>query len=517
MRHVQECFAVVGSTLYFQAGNNNAGNNGVELWKSDGTFGGTVPVKDINPGAGSSSPGFGTLFGGEWYFRADDGALVAAGGHAAAVSALAFSPASDRLLSGARDFTARIWEFDRAQAGRPLREASSLTSDNRPVRAVAFNAAGTLCATAAGDDNGLLRVYDCADDGAKRALYEQRVGKAVKQIAFLPGDRELLARTSRRAIVWSVLRSRGATALQQPGKVEAIAFVGDERRLVSTGDDERLRMWDRRDGRLVWETEQVGLPIERLAVAPSGERIAIALVDGTLALHAAADGRRLDDLPSAGGNVRALRFLSEGSLLTAGASRDGGHVAVWDLQTRARDAQIELPDRVTAAAVSPAGDVVATIPAGGGPARLWRLPDLSPLGEVGAPDTTYRAVAFGPSGAQLLLCDDAARAQRFLLDGTTRATFSTDGDVQHASYSEDGQFLLTCSRAGTAQLWRCGEDAKELDFEGHLAPLRCGALSRDGSWAATSARDGSIWIWPTDPVEVAERLPSNTEQPRRGR
>src|SRR5438876_992683 len=44
----------VNGTLFFSA---NDGVNGTELWKSDGTDAGTVMVKDINPGAGSSSPG----------------------------------------------------------------------------------------------------------------------------------------------------------------------------------------------------------------------------------------------------------------------------------------------------------------------------------------------------------------------------------------------------------------------------------------------------------------------------
>ena len=46
-------FTAVGNTLYFTA---DDGTNGEELWKSDGTASGTVMVKDINSGSGSSSP-----------------------------------------------------------------------------------------------------------------------------------------------------------------------------------------------------------------------------------------------------------------------------------------------------------------------------------------------------------------------------------------------------------------------------------------------------------------------------
>ena len=44
-------FTAIGNTLYFQA---NDGTNGAELWKSDGTESGTVMVKNIRSGTGST-------------------------------------------------------------------------------------------------------------------------------------------------------------------------------------------------------------------------------------------------------------------------------------------------------------------------------------------------------------------------------------------------------------------------------------------------------------------------------
>ena len=63
----------VGNTLFFTAFD---GIHGYELWKSDGTASGTVMVKDIYPGGDSSVEGYIDHFaavGNTFYFRANDG------------------------------------------------------------------------------------------------------------------------------------------------------------------------------------------------------------------------------------------------------------------------------------------------------------------------------------------------------------------------------------------------------------------------------------------------------------
>ena len=65
----------VGNTLYFA----QSGPEGNELWKSDGTVGGTALAADIRPGAAGSWPRNLTSVGGSLYFTADDGAAGSAG------------------------------------------------------------------------------------------------------------------------------------------------------------------------------------------------------------------------------------------------------------------------------------------------------------------------------------------------------------------------------------------------------------------------------------------------------
>lgn len=62
-------FINLNGVLFFIANN---GKNGIELWKSDGTESGTVLIKDIYEGKGSSSPSYITNLNGVLYFSASD-------------------------------------------------------------------------------------------------------------------------------------------------------------------------------------------------------------------------------------------------------------------------------------------------------------------------------------------------------------------------------------------------------------------------------------------------------------
>jgi ELWxxDGT repeat protein len=62
-------FVAIGNVVYFVANSVN----GYELWRSNGTALGTVLVKDIWPGGGSSVPFALTNVNGVLYFGADNG------------------------------------------------------------------------------------------------------------------------------------------------------------------------------------------------------------------------------------------------------------------------------------------------------------------------------------------------------------------------------------------------------------------------------------------------------------
>lgn len=63
---------VARQRLFFFSSRVPGGSHGTELWRSDGTPGGTYEVADIEPGTGSSNPSYLTSFKGRLFFSATD-------------------------------------------------------------------------------------------------------------------------------------------------------------------------------------------------------------------------------------------------------------------------------------------------------------------------------------------------------------------------------------------------------------------------------------------------------------
>ena len=123
-------YAQVGRDVFFTASMGFNSSN-LELWKTNGTAAGTVLVKDIRPGSGSSSPRYLTNVNGTLFFAANDGVngmrLWKSDGTTDGtqlVSARAINPESLFNVNGSLFFTAigtgigrELWKSDGTSAG----------------------------------------------------------------------------------------------------------------------------------------------------------------------------------------------------------------------------------------------------------------------------------------------------------------------------------------------------------------------------------------------------------------
>ena len=462
----------------------------------------------------------GTYDGAVRIYAAHDGALLATIRHSKPITSIAFDQASRRLLSGSRDLTARLWQIERTREADQdrvsLREIGVLLGHTGAVTQVAFDSTGQLAATATERPDTAIRIFDVGSGrppgGA--AIHSYGAGRSVQRMAFAKDSRRILSLAGPRSLVWDFGTASGVVTLRQPGTVPAVAFVGDDSRIATAGDDERLRLWQTRDGRQVWVSKRLGMPLFALDVDPKGRWIACSDVDGVVHMLSTTDGTEQFTLNGHPNKVPAVRFFDDGTqLLTAGcnpANPVAGRAILWDLPNQNERRTLDRPQPIKSADINKAGTLMVTVEGEERFARLWSVPDMKARGKVGDHTGIVRHAEFSPDGNDVLTASDDHSARIYRLNGDLTAEIQTGARVKHATFSADGLLVLTCkeNKSGAAQLWRVTDGTEVVHFNGHRDSLVWGTFNGATTWVATSARDGTTCIWPTDPVSVAERLPS---------
>ncbi|HZN40619.1 MAG TPA: protein kinase [Planctomycetota bacterium] len=453
-------------------------------------------------------------------YRVADASLLGTVRHSHEIRTLAFDGTSERLLTGSRDQTARLWQVQRdATGGLPCRELQTFVGHGGSLRHVGFDRTNGLAVTA-GED-GVLRIFDAGSGPTPNggAILQYELGPAIGTADFDPEGRRVLALAgSNRAVIWDSDDSRGVVTLRQPGALPAACFDATGDRIVTAGDDERLRLWNAHDGRRVWVTEPLGMPVRTLDVDDAGERIACSTVDGRvpgrIAVHRLVDGAPLFTLKDHTGSVPVVRFAAGGSrLLTAGVHTNAdksrtGRAIVWNMNDQSQVQVLSRPQPLVAADLSRDGALLATVEERESIVRLWSVPGGQPRGEVGGHTDHVLWVRFSPDGSTLLTASHDGTARIQTPDKRCLAVLDAGQRLQYATFSRDGSMVLTTSAAGNfeAQLWRV-DGTELLRFHGHRGTVEWGAFNPDGTWAVTTSRDGTARIWPTEPVALAKRLP----------
>jgi WD40 repeat protein len=213
-------------------------------------------------------------------------------GDGQAISALAFSPDSQRLAAGDFDGNLFVWELP---SGRRL---ASFQSHHLRIRSLAFSPDGKMLATASSDDS--VKLWSLV-----RRPTSESTAETLEEIHTLLGHEAC---------------------------VVALGFAPDGRNLITGSGDGVVKLWNTATGRerASWLAHKPEQGVTSLACSPDGQTLATAGLDRTVKLWNLANGRELVSLtqPAA---VHALAFSGDGkSLITA--NRDGA-IHFWDTAT----------------------------------------------------------------------------------------------------------------------------------------------------------------------------------------
>ena len=418
-------------------------------------------------------------------------------GHRGPVTAAAFSPAGDRLLTASWDQTARLWGL----AG----EVVELRPHDDLVNAVAYGPRGEQVLTVT--NGGTVRVWN-ADGSGEPLVLRNPTHRVVA--AFGPtGERLLVVANNGTARVWPLdrLRSGGSDEPLVLGSGEHFilqaAFNPAGDRVVTVAANGAVVSWpaDRPDeGSAVLLVDG---PLRLAELGPLGNRLLGVSEDGAAKLW------RLDGLEApreigdAQGPIVLARFSRfEDRLLSV---TDKGASWLWDLARGAPPQLVgKLEARIEAAAIAPRGDHFAVV-TDAGQAWLWSGADR--LEELRHPGVS--ALAFAPRGDRLATAsvDHTARIWELRRAATSSVLRGHRAPLLAAAFSADGDRVLTASLDGDARIWPAAADRPPRVLE-HRSPLYLAAFDASGSRVLTVADDGRARIWSTDgeaePVVLAD-------------
>ena len=241
------------------------------------------------------------------------------------------------------------------------------------------------------------------------------------------------------------------------------------------------------------------------AVAPAGDRLAVADVNGTVRVLDEL-GTAVADLGPASQEATALAWSTDGSRLVV-ATR-GRKVTAFDAKTwRALPWVGHVGSNVWSLAYSSDGtrllaaggddplhlDEVKVRDAGAGePAADWN----PPAGTRGvALSTDGRVIAAGTADGEVVGWDVATRQERFRLRAQPRGS-----EVSCVAFSPDGALLAAGGADVNIRLWSLsatGVPRERLTLRGHPREVRSLLFFADGQRLASGAHDDTVRVWDT--------------------
>jgi WD40 repeat protein len=257
-----------------------------------------------------------------------------------------------------------------------------------------------------------------------------------------------------------------------------------------------------------------------LRVSPGGDRVAVASVDGPIALLDTATGRSLQVLAGHGMGTLAIDWSPDGRhLATAGQD---GKARVWDAASG--EPLLELKGGaawVEKVLFRPDGRTIAT--AAGRTLRLWS-PEGSILNSYPEHPSTIADIAWLPRRGKdvppLLASAAYGRTQLFSESASEPVTvMAWKGSSLKLAPSPDGQYLATGDQDSTIHIWRPArihEPEHQMGSQMHGFASKVLALAWDVTSRYLATGDiGSAFLWDCSPPGPEGRHPtplSDTDQ-----
>jgi WD40 repeat protein len=400
-------------------------------------------------------------------------ALATLSGHSGSVIQLAVGPGR-RLASASKDGSVRIW--------RPPAQEPEVVIDAHDggATAVTFTADGRSLITAGGD--GTIKVWDLPSGRNENVLSQRVLG--VSSLEASPDCSWLASGGSDGTVrIWELPSGdiRGVYGAHPLGVDRLVMGRGGTWVASCSAAETVVRVWKPAVAGSGLRSDETGLAVQALAVTRDGTRFATGDRGGQLRIWDCSATKPAHVVPAHLSDIQALTAAPDGSWL-ATADREG-QIRVWDADAGLIRTIVVVPGTSDGTASLAGSLLLASAADGswlasGGADGLIRIWDPA----TGASQHTLTR----PQASSKLIKQEASQGVRGLL------------------VAADGSWLASADGNGSVLIWDTTLWKLHLELPmsgvGNQSALlsvrqRPMAMAPDGSWLATSSRDGSLGVW----------------------
>jgi WD40 repeat protein len=202
--------------------------------------------------------------------------------------------------------------------------------------------------------------------------------------------------------------------------------------------------------------------------------------------------------------VERASFSPDGQRIVTTSSDNT--VRLWNLRGRQLAVLKGHKESVYNASFSPDGQLIVTTSFNNSTARLWDASGKPPV-EIQVYQSRFPeswldfderrvdSASFSPDGQRILTVSGTGTVRLWDLSGRQLANLEgLQSHVEDASFSPDGQHIVTASWGGTARLWDLS--GKQLAvLKGHQNDVESARFSPDAQRLLTESSDGTVRLW----------------------
>jgi WD40 repeat protein len=389
-----------------------------------------------------------------------------------AVRQAVFSPKGDVVIAGGDDKVVSIWN---AADGKPAKRAPA---GDAAIAGIAVGADGSRFASIGTDK--ALNIYT----GAEEKPLTISLPAAASAVSLSPNGLRvaaaLAAPESGKTLVFDAITGKPVlTFADHTAAVTGLAFLGDNRTLVSAGADKAVRL---SDVAVISVYEAHAGGVNAIAIHPNGSQVLSGGADKTLHIRDISTGKIAKTIGPLADPVAAVDWSRDGSLVAAAT---GKSARAWNAADGAEVATFNQPGAVTGVALSADKHRLATACADGR-ARIW---DLTTKQEVQSflHDGSVTAVAYHGNNTNLVTgsADKTVAVHAIQLTRTLpvsakgiRALRVTANGLRLIAAGDDGKVLVINASNGAVE--------RTIDIG---KPVVAVAVSNPGTLLAAAAVD----------------------------